>query len=426
MASEDNLWEDGGAVALFRPSYSPTWLNCEAALLDGRFYPDSAGIEAAVGTVFHDLMHEWLQTNKRPSYRLGHIAEVWQPDANRDEDEPFRVEINEDMFVFGQECLDYIKDLPGIRFFEQRVDISDITPIPGQGGTLDAGFVAPHILNIVDWKYGTGVKVFANGNTQLLLYAWGMFQRFDWMFDFQVIRLHIAQPRLEHWDVWEITRDQLIEFAEWAKARAYASWRRKNRTYTVGLKQCTWCRRRDDCRARAAHLEAIVDETFEVVPDPITTENAGQVMLPATLPLSMETTIARLSNAELSRILEWQKPIETWFKDIRKVLLQRAIEGEDVGNFYATEGRSNRHWARYERMVKKLSLLGIPEDEFYIRKRKSPNQMEAVVRSLGFTKKLAEKFVNRYAGKAPGKPTLVHLTDGRDPLDDPSEVFDEV
>src|SRR5712671_3752588 len=104
--SEDALWEDGGSI--FRPSYSATWLNCLGSLHPSRFARDNAGEDAAIGTVFHWLMAEW-QTNGRPDHWLGQIFPVEKEDRS----EVFNVECDEEMFHYGQECLDYYADLPG-------------------------------------------------------------------------------------------------------------------------------------------------------------------------------------------------------------------------------------------------------------------------------------------------------------------------
>jgi hypothetical protein len=421
--SEDNLYDEPNEV-LFRPSYSATFLHCEAALLDGRFYPDSSGIEAAIGTVFHDLMQEWLITGKEPAHRLGTIAEVWKQDADRIKDKPFLVEVDSEMFFYGQQCLDFAGRFRGERFVERRVDISHITPIPDQSGTLDLAFLRPRRAVIVDWKYGTGVKVFAEWNTQELLYLDGIFEEFDWKYNFQKMELWIAQPRLKHWDKFTITRKELLEWREWARARMKAAWKRKNRTYTPGIKQCTWCKRRDDCRAKLVHLERIADEDFDRFTQPISAKEAKEVEV-FTPPRSMETTIQRLSTEELAKIFEFWPLFDKWFRKIGQVLLERGIDGEDLAEFYVAEGRSNRHWKNELEIVKKVKLLGVPEHELYNRKLISPNQMEKLLRDYGMRGKALEGYIALFTDRAPGKPTLVRKgEDERAAIDDYSDVFE--
>lgn len=425
--SEDNLTEEPAQV-LFRPSYSATWLNCEAALLDGRFYPDSAGIEAAIGTVFHDIMNEWLVSGSKPYYRLGTVAEVWKQDANRETDKPFLVEIDEDMFYYGAQCVRYIRNFPGRRLVECRVDISHITPIPNQSGTLDVGFLSDSRAIIVDWKYGTGVKVFAEWNTQELLYLSGVFEEWDWLYGFEEFELHIAQPRLKHWDKFTLNRQQLLDWMEWAKERARASWNRKGRTYTVGTKQCTWCKRRDDCRAKLVALEALVDETIEVIEQPISPKKAQAVEV-FTPPPSMETTILRLSPKELEGIYQYRKIFETWFRRIGERLLELGLENQDsLSDYYVTEGRSNRRWKSERELIEKVTLLGVPKPELYEPgSLKSPAQVEKLLRNYGLRGKALEEYMKLFVDRPPGKPTLVRRgEDERAALDDYSDVITDL
>jgi hypothetical protein len=419
--SEDNLNEDIPTV-LYRPSYSATWLNCEAALLDSRFYPDSAGEDAARGTVFHNLMNEWLTTGKQPSYRLGHIAEIWQQDANQETDKPFLIEIDADMFEYGRECIDYLKKFSGKMLVEQRVDISRVTPIPNQSGTLDVAFLSSKAV-ILDWKYGTGVRVNAKDNSQLLLYAVGVFEEWDWLYDFQRFELHIAQPRLKNWDVWEVTRQELLDWIEWATIRAKAAWKRKNRSYTVGTKQCLWCRASTDCRAKLAALEAIADESFEETT--VSAEEAKAVTVFTPPRSAMETTVLRLSTQELARIYAFRRLFETWFRRIGEVLLERGSDGEDIGEFYITEGRKFRHWKQPKKVAEKLISIGVSEDEIFKKELLSPNQMTKVLREYGFRGKVLEQYIELFVDRLPGKPTLVRKgEDDREALPDYTGDFE--
>lgn len=421
--SEDNLYEEARSV-LFRPSYSATWLNCEAALLDGRFYPDAAGIDAAVGTVFHDVMHEWLRTNVRPYYRLGDVAEVWPQDANLKTDKPFLVPIDEDMFYHGQKIRRFLKRFKGAdrALYEQRVDISHITPIPDQSGTADVIYLNWERLDIVDHKYGM-LRVNAEGNTQELLYADAAYEEWNYIYNFKTIGLHIAQPRLNHFDSWEISRDELLKWREGAIVRARNAWKRKGRTYTVGVKQCTWCKRRDDCRAKLAALADIADESF--MEEPISPKEAKAVTV-FTPPKSMQTTVKRLSLPELIRLYQYRSMFETWFRRMGERILEAGIEGEDIGDYYVTEGRKYRHWKDRKLVEKKLSLIGVSEEEMFKRAMISPNQMMKVLRSYGFMGKVLDDYIDLLVHRVPGKPTLVRKGhDDREALPDYTEEFDD-
>lgn len=427
--SDDVLWEDNlerSGHSIFRPSYSATFLSCAGSLIPSQTAEDSAGYDAAVGTVFHEVMAEW-QTNGRPDHWLGETRTIINQHKDGSQD-IFTVTIDEDMFSFGEECLRRYEDIPGDRFYETRVDISDITPIPGQGGTADLAICQLGFLDIIDWKYGTGVQVWAFRNTQILLYAWGFFVEFDRIYHFQTIRLHIAQPRLGHFDVWEITREELIEFSVFAKQRMIEAWV-PNAPRHPTPKGCQWCRVRLDCAALEAAREAICDQTFEVLDEPVTHEDQKAVVARNSPPPTLEPPVS-LSTAQLAKILSYRKMMEAWFKEAHEVLISRGLAGEDLVYFKVVDGRSRRAYVDEDEAVESYRTLGLTDDDIFAQKLKSPNQMEPTLRAIGIRGKLTKDYLRVLAPPQPGRPTLVPDGDARAEIpsiiDDTFEAEDEL
>lgn len=418
--SDDVLWEDGNSV--FRPSYSDTWLNCAGALRPSQFAKDTAGIDAAIGTVFHWLMADWLQ-HGRPDSWLGQVMTVERNDGS----EPFLITVDEEMFIYGEDCLAYVAPLKGDVFVETRVDISDLTPLPRQGGTADYAVCAPGVLDIVDWKYGIGVQVFPERNTQILLYAWGFFKEYDSSYHFERIRLHIAQPRLRHFDSWEITRDDLIKFAAFAKERAHGSWKR-NADRTPSPKACQWCKVRLDCPALEIARQALADETFEVLDEPMTEAKMQEVITQPPAEFIALTKPLSLPTEHLARILQFRKLMEGWFSDIAEELTTRALQGEDVPGWKIVQGRSRRRWKDEAQAAERLSVF-IPDDQLYVKKLVSPKQSEKFLQANGVKGGLLKEYLRTLAEQPPGKPTLSPAGDNRlelpNIIDASFEVIDE-
>ena len=65
-------------------------------------------------------------------------------------------------------------------FVEQKVDCSRF--VPDCSGTCDALIISDGILHIVDLKYGRGVKVDAEGNDQLRIYALGTLEMLGFLY----------------------------------------------------------------------------------------------------------------------------------------------------------------------------------------------------------------------------------------------------
>ena len=77
---------------------------------------------------------------------------------------------------------------------EHRLDYSEY--VPEGFGTGDLIIVADGVLEIIDFKGGRGVRVEADHNPQLMLYALGALLEFDPLYDIHTVRMSIVQPRL--------------------------------------------------------------------------------------------------------------------------------------------------------------------------------------------------------------------------------------
>ena len=58
--------------------------------------------------------------------------------------------------------------------------------------------VADSVLTVIDFKYGKGVAVSADHNSQMMLYALGALELFDALYDIAEIRMVIFQPRIQN------------------------------------------------------------------------------------------------------------------------------------------------------------------------------------------------------------------------------------
>ena len=393
--SDDRLWEEPVQVK-FRPSYSATTLNCPGSLLASLAAPDASGVAAAEGTLFHRLIAEWQMTGDKPLYALGQAFPI----------DGHTVVADDEMFTHAQTCLERYATLPGQPQIEVRVDISSLTPIPGQSGTADRVHVYPGTVEIIDWKYGKGVQVFARWNTQLLCYALGVVDRFGDEYLIETIRLHVAQPRLDHYDVWEISREELELWAAWARSQWQIAWEPDAPRIPSG-KACQWCRVRIDCPARQVMLERVVAETFEEV----VTAEEQQKALAAVPALPEPPPPPSLPTDRLAWLYRYRRTFELWFKDIGEELLRRGQEGEDIAPWKVVEGRrGNRAWVNEPAAAHAVAHLGVSP---YPTTLASPAEVERRLGAVGIKGQAAKNFVALYTDRAPGKLTLAPTEDNR-------------
>lgn len=431
--------------SIFGPSSSAMWLNCAGSLIPHIQAPDNAGEDAAYGTVGHSVGEEWLNRIKD---RREACLQEHDPDPLDEDDEfkqdfidscaptdwigrvitiknrssEFPIEITEEMLYYVREYVEWCFDLPGEHFIETKVDISDLTPIPSYG-TADEAACEPGVLTITDLKMGR-IVVLAKHNTQGLLYAYGFFRAYDHIYDFQRIIIRIAQPRMEHFDVWEITRDELLEFATWAKERAHAAWQ-KNAPRTPGEKQCRWCHVSDTC---GAHLKWMLDMTDDVFEDLTVGEDgviegvtysiaeikeAGEQFEAGEREIMFRDP-AGMTTAQMAKLLPMRKAIEKLFEGIAAELLARADDGEHVPGFKLVDGREgNREWI--EGAKAELQFLGI--DDPRSDKLKSPAEIEEVLhRDFKLKKSDAKRAISHLTFRRPGRKTLAPVRDLRDEI----------
>ncbi len=409
------------AHSIFSPSGSKMWMGCAGSLIPNLLTDDTAGEEAAEGTVAHDLAETCLKKGlKAGKRRIGEVVNQ----------EGWDIEITEDMYAHVRDYVDYCNELEGDHYTEQRVDFSDLTPIPEQTGTADHLNMRWQHLDVTDLKFGRGVPVFAEDNTQAIIYGYGAFQEWDWLYNFQTITLRICQPRLDYWGEVTLTRDELMMWAGRIKERARLAWR-LDAPRSPSPEACMWCRVQDTCPAKARMIEQLADDTFEDYTEydntelrDINTELEDDLMGDWFDPSDPPD----LSNESLERILKYRKTVEKFFNGVYDTLLSRAVSDDlKLNIFKVVESRSRRAFLPSEKFVKAgLVRGGLPPSMCYQTDFISPAEAERRLRAkAGIKLKDAKKVVNSLTVMPPGKKALALINDKRDDLGNDADVFED-
>ena len=95
---------------------------------------------------------------------------------------------------------------------EEKLDFSKW--VPEGFGTGDCVIIADDVLHIIDFKYGLGVLVDAEENPQMMCYALGALNTYEYLYSIQTIRMTIFQPRRDNISTYEISRDNLMKWAD--------------------------------------------------------------------------------------------------------------------------------------------------------------------------------------------------------------------
>jgi len=163
---------------------------------------------AEEGTALHLAMEAVLENDVDPSTLIGSTFH--------------KLEITGEHVT---ECLDpcfaqFLK-IVGLREFELEVN-APFPGIPGAFGTADVVYFddAGRVLGIMDWKFGSGHKVEAHDNAQMMFYLLSQLKRPDVPppDPDRSYAATICQPRLNHFDTAHYTLRQLESFARKLRA----------------------------------------------------------------------------------------------------------------------------------------------------------------------------------------------------------------
>jgi hypothetical protein len=193
--------------ALLSASSSDRWIHCPPSVRLEEKYKDTESSYALEGTNAHELceylLHKALgdHTIRDPTEDLDYYDQEMQESAEGYRDAV--MEIYEDMKKKGMD--------PAV-FIEQQVDFSRY--VPEGFGTSDCLLIGDDTMVVVDFKYGKGVEVHAEHNSQLSCYALGAYLTFSSLYDIQNIMILIYQPRIGNYSKWELTTKELLIWAE--------------------------------------------------------------------------------------------------------------------------------------------------------------------------------------------------------------------
>ena len=271
---------------------------------------------------------------------------------------------------------------------EQRVDFSKW--VPGGFGTADAIIVSDDVLSIIDMKYGVGVPVDAENNSQMMCYALGALELFDGIYDIGKISMTIFQPRRENISVYEISKAELLEWADTKLAPAAELASKGEGEFRAG-EHCRFCKIKATCRKRVEYNLELAQYDFKM-PD-------------------------ILEDAEIEMILSKVDDLVSWASDIKEYALLQAVNGKQWHDWKVVEGRSNRKYTDEVLVADKVKDAGFDPYEHKIL------GITAMTKLLGKNK--FEDLLGGFIEKPKGKPTLVPMSDKRPALSKAADAADD-
>ena len=357
--------------ATLSASASHRWLMCPPSVRLSEQFPDDGGSEfAAEGTEAHELCEYKLKS------ALGMPAEDPVPHLKRycEEMEDCASGYAVHVLSLVEEAKQTCRD-PKV-LIEQRVDFSEW--VTEGFGTADCIIVADGTLRIVDYKHGLGVLVEAENNPQMKCYALGALGIFDALYDIDTISMTIYQPRRENISTWEISREELLLWAE-NTLKPIASLAFSGEGEFCSGEWCGFCRAKHACRARAEANLMLAKHDFKM-PE-------------------------LLEDAEIEFILSRVDELTSWATDIKDYALKRALGGKEWHGWKLVEGRSVRKFSNDDEVIKAVSKVGFDPFE------KKLLGLTAMQKLLGKTR--FDELLSGLVIRSKGKLALVPESDKR-------------
>lgn len=367
-----------GTHAILSASSSSRWLACPPSARINAELPETTSIYAEEGTMAHALAEKTLK-----GYLAGGSADV-QSDNE---------EMKEAVQRYVDVCIEKINAAKAaspdaVVHVEFRLDFS--TYVPDGFGTGDMVIVSDKSVEICDLKYGKGVPVSAEGNTQMRLYALGAVEEFGMLYAFDTVHMTIIQPRLDSVSTDTLSAGKLLDWGRSIIPVAKEAYDGKGE-FQAG-DHCQFCKFRPRCKALAAYM----------------TEKTA---------LRKKQT---LTDLETVSILQAAKDIKRWLTDLEDYALGKALDGYDWPGMKLVEGRSKRVITDPDAAAAALIDKGFDADAVY--KPRELQTLTALEKLVG-KKSLAEA-LGDLIEKPSGKPTLVELSDKRPQLDITAKAAD--
>jgi hypothetical protein len=372
--------------AVLGPSKANQWLHCTPSVMLESEFPDLGSDYAREGTVAHELAALKVEKHFTPMKLSTYNARLKEIKKSKFYDA--EMERHTDSYLqFIKELAYSFPTAPVIRV-ETKVDLSKY--IPEGFGTADCILISGNTLYVIDFKYGVGVGVEAEGNEQMMLYGLGAYEFFNLIYDIKQVHMTIYQPRIEKAPSATINIEDLLHWAEeFVRPRALLAWEGKGE-FAPSEDTCRWCRARGACAARA---NVFLEVFRQVQPDISTDPNS-------------------LTPARKSEILTLTKNFDQWVADVKASALTDVLTGKEVPGYKAVEGSSRRSITDEKVAVKRLKDAGYKTSVLYERKLIGIPALEKLVGK----KELAE-LIGEFIKKPQGKPTLVEESDKRPPYE---------
>ena len=389
-------------------SAAKRWINCPPSARLNEQFEEKTSVYAEEGTAAHELGEYKI--------RHGYLHDRMQ----RPQSDFYTEEIEQATDVYAEFVITVIEEMKrtgtsSLVLVEERLDYSHVAPEGfGTGDVVIIGKAEDGrgLIHVIDYKNGKGVLVHCQNNPQMMLYAIGALRAYGYIYDIELVRMTIVQPRLDNISTAEMTVDELNAWAE--KIRPIAKLAYEGKGHQHPGEWCQFCKAHPVCAAckdvaLALAREEFLDLDADETPFADETDTTAPYEADRSLPTFKSPGLVPLS--ELEEVLPTLNRIASWIEAVFAFVSSEAINhGVEIKGYKVVEGRSRRVFTDTQSVIDAAAEAGFTD--IYKQELISLTDFEKMMGK----KKFAE-ILGKYVTKPPGKLALVPVTDPRPAVD---------
>ena len=191
--------------------------------------------------------------------------------------------------------------------------------IPESYGSADVVIISLSRTDVIDYKFGHGVAVYAKDNHQLVAYLAMVVPYTEHPDKDHKLYVHINQPTLGIYDEWRVEWDTMYKMILGDVADAVALAKGENPPFGPTVKACRFCDAKMICKERHNSLMAQARMIREMAKNP-----------------------ARIPNEKWADFLSAAESLKVAISDVEKHAVTEIMKGNDFPGFKLVAGRANR------------------------------------------------------------------------------------
>lgn len=379
-------------------SGSKKWLNCPASVELESHFTDETSVYAQEGTFAHQLAEIKIKLH----FKKGGFSElqkqlldvkksIQKEDFNFNEIDKYTENFKDYVVEVYNSYLgsDYI----GL-FIEERLDYSKYAK--DGFGTGDIVILTDKNLHIIDLKYGKGIKVDAQENTQLMMYGLGGLSMFEidlLELDIKTVKMTIYQPRIDNISEFEMAKCELIDWGvEVVKPLSELALQTTNLPCAGNHCDEGFCKAKAVCKAYNNRYLDLQKYEFKHP--------------------------QMLTNDEIANVLSVCDTLKKWGDTVKTYALDKMLQGLQIHGYKVVEGKSLRKINDEEKAIKLLKEAGFKKSDYLYTKIATIPKLETLLGKKNFYELLGD-----IVEKPKGAPTIALNSDKRVEYNSPQGDF---